>query len=168
METFLIWLATWLSLTALLIGGLLVANLLSEFKRLRRSSVPHPAFVIRRRVIGAVLPHQHRGAVTVPGQTAWLSWDLRWVAAGETLASVERVLPESGELKVHLRQPIVLAADTVGPAVRMETVTFVPRRPGKVCYTHGSVRGKLLPSIPGDLTATAEIVVYPDGFATDA
>lgn len=157
----IIWLATWLSLTAALVGGLLAANFVSELKRLKRSGIRRPVFVIKQRVMGTLLPHRHRGAVTLRGEAAVLSWDLRWVAAGETLARVERVAPESGELTLHLDQPIALVADGASPAVRIEAVTFVPRRRGQVCYTHGSVRGRLLPSLPGGLTATAVVVVYP-------
>lgn len=99
----------WLTASALLVAGLGLVNLFSEFRRFRSEGIPRPWFVIGRRVRGVLLPNSFACVSQgVDNRTAWLSWDFRWVTAGQTVVQIVKFNPETRELYLQLANPIVL------------------------------------------------------------
>jgi hypothetical protein len=151
-----------LSVSGLLVGSLAAMNVISELRRLRAKGAPRPWFVIYRKIRGALPTYHTRSTHGLENRIAWLSWDLRWVTAGETVARITQAVPETQELCLELAQPIVLAGTDQLPPVHMESVRFVPRYARPAAYDRAAVRGTLRPVLDGGLMATAEIVVYSD------
>ena len=167
MGTFWIWLLTWVTISVALVIVLFAINFISEYKRLRKSNIPYPIFILKQRIFGVIFHHKHSRPIQLNGEKALIWWDIRWMASGETLARVERVLSEKGELILYLQTPIPIITDQK-LNTEIHEVTFVPRRFDKTCYTHGSVKGKLFSSFQEDLNVSAEIIIYPRDLIGDA
>lgn len=158
------WLIVWLALTALLLAGLLFINLYARWRSLAAEDVPSPALIIWRQAFGRLLPARAEPISRFVGRRAFVSWDIRWVTAGITLAEVTGADPKAGELELHLANPIHLGAVGEAPEVYLDKVRFQPRNNrDQVAYGARAVSGRLLPSVGEDLYASASIVVYPSG-----
>jgi hypothetical protein len=153
---------TGLIISALLVGSLAVVNIALEVRRLRVSGAPRPWFVVYRRMSGMLPILFPAGRQDLEDRAAWLSWDLRWTAAGETLARITATVPETGEVRLKLAESITWVGNDPMSPVYLETVRFIPANPGKAAYDRIAVRGTILPALGSGLMATAEIVVYPD------
>ena len=151
-----------LSVSGLFVGSLAAVNVISQVRRLRAKGAPRPWFVICRKIRGALPTYRTRSTHGLENRIAWLSWDLRWVTAGETIARIIQAVPETQELCLEARKPISLAGTHQLPPIHMETVRFVPRYARTAAYDRAAVRGSLRPALDGGLMATAEIVVYSD------
>jgi len=144
-----------------LLAFIMVINLLASYRRLKARNIPHPFLVLWQRTIGRMLTVGATPAATLLGHQALLKWDIRWVRAGETLASVTSTGPEDNELVLQLVEPIYLARTDTAPEVRLETVRFKPIDHRRCAYGRGTVSGTLLPTLDKGLSVTAELIVYP-------
>ena len=154
--------STGLILSALLVGSLAVVNVVSEVQRLRVEGAPRPWFVVYRRIRGTLPTLCTADRQDLENRAAWLSWDLRWVTSGETLARITDTISETREVWLELEEPIKLVGTDRMPPVHLQHVRFVPGNLHKAVYDRAAVRGTLQPVLRGGLMATAEIVVYPD------
>lgn len=160
-DLFLVILATVVVVMAIL-AMLITLNFLSEYKKLRAGGCPRPGFIVRRRYLRFLPSFGPRDLQVLAGSRAWVSWDLRWLTSGETLARVTRVDPQTGVLGLELASAIILGADEKSSAVEASSVEFVPHGAGRTAYGRKVIRGTLRPEFPGGITATAELVLYPE------
>lgn len=114
-----------------------------------------------RRTLGRFLPGRTDPIETLLGRTAFLSWDIRWVTAGKTLAKVIAVDNIGNGLTLQLEKPIVLHATEIAPELSLEQVQFKPGRIFPILYGKQAVSGHLFPCISEGLFASASVVVYP-------
>ena len=154
--------AVWLMLTAALVGILVIVNIVSAVRWLSAQGVPSPLLVIYQRTMGRLLPARIEPIETFIGRTALLSWDVRWVTSGNTLARVTGADSIGDQLTLHLSKPIVLYATDKAPELHIENVQFKPKVRGRCAYGKRAVSGHLSPPIMEGLYATASIVIYPD------
>lgn len=159
-NAYLIGFLVWLAIVGFLVLVLVVVNLFAEFRRLRTLRFPRPVFLLARRVRGRLPARDTRRRATLVGRRAWVSWDIRWLTAGETLASVVGEA-DGDKLDLELQEPIHLYATSDAPEVTLRSVRFVPpgRQPAR--YDSSAVRGVLEPDLGHGEQATAVIVVYP-------
>ncbi len=150
-----------LMVTTLLAGLIAVVNAVTSYQKLRGLGAPRPGLVLWRRFLGIIPPMSARATHDFDHRQAWVTWDLRWLTGGETLARVTGVDPETGVLGLELAHPIVIRAAGGYPAIELRQVEFVPRNSSRCGYGRAEVYGSLLPALLEDFSATAQIVVYP-------
>lgn len=148
------WLMAWGGGTGLLLALLVAVSAFAEYRRLAARGYPKPLFLIGRRVRGILIGARGQAPGTLTGRTAWVSWDIRWLTSGETLAVV---MAQSEALDLELEHPIEVAGQ---PGLRR--VRFVPRNLQRAAYARAAVHGRLHPSLEGGVAITAVVVVYPD------
>jgi hypothetical protein len=147
-----LFLAIWISPLAILAAVLLLLNLKNSVRELRRSGVHRPALVIRKRLFG-LLRRPPTKAHSLVDRLALVSWDLRWIATGTSLARVSGPSADGAEIDLDLQTPIRLSGMGSAPP---RTLRFKPNRPG--AYETAAVRGTLDPPIEG-VIATAQVVL---------
>ena len=145
-------LVIWIVPLAVLAAVIILANVRSTFRALRQSGVHRPALVVRKRILGA-LGGSPTKAHSLVDRLALVSWDLRWIATGTTLARVSGPRADGAEIDLDLQTPILLSGMS---SELPRTLRFTPSRPA--AYETAAVRGKLDPPIEG-VTATAEVVL---------
>lgn len=149
-----VWLLTWGGLVALLLAFLFAVNLVSECRRLAVAGFPRPTYLIVRRVLGAFAAGRGQAPSGLVGRMVWLSWDIRWLTCGETMATV---IEQPGDgLELRLDSPLLIAG--MSPIHR---VRFVPLSLRRAAYQRACIRGVLSPELTAGLRTTAEVVVYP-------
>ena len=157
-----LWLTVWLSLSVALVGFLAMINVVAYYRELAAEGVPNPLLVTYRQTLCRLMPARTEPISDLVGRSALLSWDIRWVMAGRTVAKVTGVDPKARELILYLSKPIHLFATESAPEVLLEEVRFQPKGShGEIAYGKRAVSGRLLPSLMKGLYATASIVVYP-------
>jgi hypothetical protein len=140
-----------------LLGSLWLMNLLRELREVRKKKFPNPGFLLfQRSALAALVPWSSTPVGAIKGRRAWISWDIRWLAAGETMARVIDVDTSTNELTVALEE------EFNGGGLKLGTMRFQPRLKWTP-YGKREVEGRLLPAIDKDLYATAGIVIYPEG-----
>lgn len=155
------WAVTVVTLVSILLAVILSINFAAELRSITTQGVPRPWLVMYRRTLGRFLPGRTDPIETLVGRTAFLSWDIRWVTAGETLAKVIAVDEIGNGLMLQLEKPIVLHATEIAPELCLERVQFKPGRILPILYGKQAVSGHLFPCISEDLFASASVVVYP-------
>lgn len=140
-----------------LLGSLWLMNFRRELRELRAKHIPRPGFLLfQRSVLAAFIPWSSTAVSAIKGRRAWICWDIRWLAAGETMARIIDVDTSTNELTVALEE------EFNGGGLKLGTMRFQPR--GRwTPYGKREVEGRLLPAIDKDLYATAGIVIYPEG-----
>jgi len=81
------WLFAWVCGVALFLGPIFIVNLVSAVRSLRRSGIPHPYFVVARKIL-RLLPFRAIRPPSIEQRLVFLAWDRRWMDCGKTTARV--------------------------------------------------------------------------------
>lgn len=153
MLTFQIWLIVMVVALSILAIIIFIPNYLSSYRNLTRIGVPKPNQIICKRIVGAVLGRESKFGLTssktwnaqnLKDASVWLSWDIRWVAAGTELGKIVDVIQShnSLELVVHLLNPIRFTAnENEFSEVIFEphnTIAFIKRY--RISSVHGVIK----------------------------
>ncbi len=177
-EIISLWSITVSSIAFLLIFSLWILNVKFHYEDLKKEKAPKPLMLtIRQSSIVrwlllplSLLPFNSSDLDKLKGRQVWLSWDVRWVTSGSTLAKIEEVLkrPKGHALLIKLEKPMEFSYESIS----IGEIIFEPRdhSVNLMRYNLGAVYGGLTPSEdiegPKNLIdhrgylASCEIVVY--------
>jgi hypothetical protein len=93
-----------------LVAILFSVNFIVELRSLAMQGVPRPWFVMYRRTAGRFIPTRSEPIESLVGRAALISWDIRWLTSGNTMAKVIAVNRIGSELTLRLDKPIVIHA----------------------------------------------------------
>jgi hypothetical protein len=139
---------------------LVMVNAFADHRQLQSAGVPRPWLIVRRRHLD-FLPSTATAVADITGRRVWLSWDLRWFTAGQTMAVVHSFDALTGVLALELAVPIVVHATNERPGVELTRVEFIPRASGTPNYLRRAIPGSLRPEVSPGFAATATTVVFP-------
>lgn len=156
-----VWTITVGALVCILLAILFLTNFVLELRSLAMQGVPRPWFVMYCRTVGRFIPGRTDPIESLVGRMAFLSWDIRWLTSGNTMAKVIAVNEIGNELMLGLDQPIVIHATENAPALCLEQVQFKPRQSFLSLYGKQAVSGMFFSGGSDALSGTASVVVYP-------